>query len=206
MLRILIIWATSLTPAFWISCTSTQPEEVGENSDESGWKVYRGTKESNQYSSLDQINTQNVNQLEIAWTYQTGDATERSAIQCNPIIVDGTLYATSPQLKVIALNAATGEEQWVFDPAEQWKSTGVNRGVTYWEQGEDKRIITSAGPHLYALNAENGKLIDTFGQDGKVDLRENLGRDPANLSVWMTSPGVVYQDLLIVGSALGEGY
>ncbi|MGB3588068.1 MAG: PQQ-binding-like beta-propeller repeat protein, partial [Tunicatimonas sp.] len=97
-------------------------------------------------------------------------------------------------------------EQWTFNPAEQWKSTGVNRGVTYWEQGEDKRIITSAGPNLYALNAENGQLIESFGQNGKIDLRENLGRDPENLSVWMTSPGIIYQNLLIIGSALGEGY
>jgi len=203
--RITGVIAVTLTIAI-SSCTSTQSDEFASNSDESGWEVYRGTKKSNQYSALDQVNTQNVNQLEIAWTYQTGDATERSAIQCNPIMIDGTLYATSPQLKVIALNAATGAEKWVFNPAEQWKSTGVNRGVTYWEQGEDKRIITSAGPNLYALNAENGQLIETFGQDGKIDLRENLGRDPENLSVWMTSPGIVYQNLLIIGSALGEGY
>ncbi|MEM9832687.1 MAG: PQQ-binding-like beta-propeller repeat protein [Bacteroidota bacterium] len=192
----------------WLSwaCSSTPPEQPASEDMQSEWRVYRGTKASNQYSALDQINTQNVDQLEVAWTYQTGDATERSAIQCNPIMVDGTLYATSPQLKVVALNAATGEEQWVFDPVEQWKSTGVNRGVTYWEQGKDKRIITSAGPYLYALNADNGQLINSFGQGGKIDLRENLGREPENLSVWMTSPGIVYENLLIVGSALGESY
>lgn len=170
------------------------------------WPVYRGSRESNQYSPLRRITTENVGQLQVAWTYRTGDATERSAIQCNPLIVDGVLYATSPQLKVFALDAATGRERWVFDPAQQWSATGVNRGVTYWEQGEERRIITSAGPYLFALNADDGQLIPGFGDGGKIDLRENLGRDPEKLNVWMTAPGVVYEDLLIVGSALGEGY
>ncbi|MEQ9437530.1 MAG: PQQ-binding-like beta-propeller repeat protein [Cyclobacteriaceae bacterium] len=187
-------------------CTTTQQPEGISSEMARDWPVYRGSKESNQYSALDQITIDNVDQLQMAWTYHTGDATERSAIQCNPIMVDGTLYATSPQLKVLALNAATGEERWVFDPTQEWQSTGVNRGVTYWEDGKERRIITSAGPYLYALNANDGSLVTSFGQNGKIDLRENLGRDPESLNVWMTAPGIVYQDLLIVGSALGEGY
>nr|WKN34746.1 PQQ-binding-like beta-propeller repeat protein [Tunicatimonas sp. TK19036] len=197
-----------LCAGLWcMQCTATQQSEMAVSGKASGdWPVYRGGKESNQYSPLDQITPENVNQLQVAWTYQTGDATDRSAIQCNPIMVDGTLYATSPQLKLFALDAATGQERWVFDPAQEWKGTGVNRGVTYWEEGEDRRIITSAGPYLYALNAATGELIPTFGTNGKIDLRENLGRDPEKLNVWMTAPGVIYQDMLIIGSALGEGY
>ena len=197
-----------LCAGLWcMQCTATQQSEIAVSGKASGdWPVYRGGKESNQYSPLDQITPENVNQLQVAWTYQTGDATDRSAIQCNPIMVDGTLYATSPQLKLFALDAATGQERWVFDPAQEWKGTGVNRGVTYWEEGEDRRIITSAGPYLYALNAATGELIPTFGTNGKIDLRENLGRDPEKLNVWMTAPGVIYQDMLIIGSALGEGY
>lgn len=108
-------------------CTTPQQAETAMSEHATGdWPIYRGGKESNQYSPLNQITPENVNQLQVAWTYQTGDATDRSAIQCNPIMVDGVLYATSPQLKLFALDAATGKEHWVFDPAQEWKGTGVN--------------------------------------------------------------------------------
>ncbi|SHG40966.1 quinoprotein glucose dehydrogenase [Chryseolinea serpens] len=172
------------------------------------WSVYRGDAGSTGYSTLDEITPENVNQLEVAWTYHTGDAREgnRSAIQCNPIIVNGKMYVTSPQLKLVALEPGTGKELWKFDPFVNSEATGVNRGVTYWEKGTDKRIFFSAGPHLYALNADNGSLIPTFGVAGRVDLRDGLGRDPSTLAVWATSPGIIYGDLLIQGTALGEGY
>ena len=176
--------------------------------DYSTWRVYRGDQGSTAYSDLDKINTETVDQLEVAWEYATGDASEgnRSAIQCNPIIVNGKMYVTSPQLKLMALDAATGEEIWRFDPFEGRTSRGVNRGVVYWEDGKDQRIILGAGPDLYSLDAETGSLIDSFGSEGKIDLREGLGRDPATLSVWVTSPGIIYEDLLIQGTALGESY
>ncbi|MEX2230860.1 MAG: PQQ-binding-like beta-propeller repeat protein [Cyclobacteriaceae bacterium] len=157
---------------------------------------------------MDEINRDNVDRLEVAWTYHTGDAEEgnRSAIQCNPIIVNGMMYLTSPKLKLIALDPASGKEQWKFDPFAGQDGAGVNRGVTYWEGGKDKRIFFSAGSYLYALNADDGKLISTFGKDARVDLREGLGRPPEKLAVTATSPGVIYKDLLIQGTALGEGY
>lgn len=172
------------------------------------WSVYRGDKGNSAYSSLNQINANNVNELEVAWTYHTGDAEQgnRSTIQCNPIIVNGRMYVTSPKLKLIALDAASGKEIWKFDPFEGTDATGVNRGVTYWEDKEDKRILFAAGSYLYAINADNGTVISTFGNNGKVDLREGLGRDPSALAVSATSPGVIYRDVLIQGSALGEGY
>ncbi|WP_228450601.1 pyrroloquinoline quinone-dependent dehydrogenase [Chryseolinea soli] len=172
------------------------------------WSVYRGDVGSTGYSTLDEITPENVDQLEVAWTYHTGDAREenRSAIQCNPIIVNGKMYVTSPQLKLIALDPGTGKELWKFDPFMNSEATGVNRGVTYWEKGTDKRIFFSAGPHLYALNADNGGLIPTFGVAGRIDLRDGLGRDPGTLAVWATSPGIIFGDLLIQGTALGEGY
>ena len=172
------------------------------------WAVYRGDGGNSAYSALDEINKDNVKQLEVAWTYHTGDAEEgnRSAIQCNPIIVNGRMYITSPKLKLIALDAASGKEYWKFYPFEGQEGAGVNRGVTYWEDGKDKRIFFSAGSYLYALNADDGKLISTFGKDGKVDLREGLGRPPEKLAVAATSPGVIYKDLLIQGTYVGEGY
>lgn len=172
------------------------------------WSVYRGDQGNTAYSGLDQINSQNVQQLEVAWTYHTGDAEEgnRSTIQCNPIIANGKMYVTSPKLKLIALDPASGKESWKFDPFIGTEASGVNRGVLYWEENQDKRIYFSAGSYLYAINADNGSVIATFGNNGKVDLREGLGRDPATLAVAASSPAIIFKDLLIQGTALGEGY
>ena len=176
--------------------------------DHTTWAVYRGDATSSAYSALDQVNKENVNQLQVAWTYHTGDAEKgnRSTIQCNPIIVNGMMYLTSPKLKLIALEPTTGKELWKFDPFEGKESSGVNRGVTYWENGKDKRVLFSAGSYLYALNADDGTLFTGFGDNGKVDLREGLGRDREKLFVEASSPGIIYRDLLIQGTALGEGY
>lgn len=190
-----------------ISSCSLLTLSCQDNGAQTTWSVYRG-ESSNAYSSLDQINRDNVNRLEVAWTYHAGDSEKgnRSAIQCNPIIVNGMMYITSPKLKLIALDPASGKELWKFDPFTGAQATGVNRGVTYWENGNDKRIFFSAGSYLYALNADNGKPVSSFGVEGKIDLREGLGRDPSRLAVAATSPGVIYKDLLIQGTALGEGY
>ncbi|MDH5609290.1 MAG: pyrroloquinoline quinone-dependent dehydrogenase [Cyclobacteriaceae bacterium] len=172
------------------------------------WSVYRGDNGSTAYSSLDQITVHNVQQLQVAWQYHTGDGREgnRSAIQCNPLLVNGLMYVTSPKMKLMALDPESGREVWRFDPFEGREASGVNRGVTYWQDGTDKRIFFSAGPYLYARDASTGQPITSFGSMGRVDLREGLGREPSGLSVWATSPGIVYQDLLIQGTALGEGY
>src|SRR5205823_5269772 len=118
---------------------------------------------------------------------------------------DGVIYITTPVLKVAALDASAGTERWVFDPWAGKGGRGVNRGVTYWPGGDDKRIFYVAGNFLYALNAATGRPIVAFGADGKVDLRDGLDRDVFFLSVSATSPGIVYKDLLIMGSVVGEG-
>ena len=180
-----------------------QPENFLSDSYAS-WRVYRGTSDALQYSALRQIDTTNVHQLQPAWTYRTGDAGERTTIECNPIIINDVMYVTSPQLDLIALDAATGEERWRFQPADN--ASGVNRGVTYWEEGSDRRIIYGAGANLYALDARHGQPVVAFGNNGRVDLRENLDADPASLSISLSTPGIIYQNLLIIGSATGEGY
>jgi len=170
------------------------------------WSTYLGDFGRNQYATLDQIDTSNVNQLEVAWTYRTGDAGARTQIQCNPIVADGVLYGTSPKLKAFALDAATGEKQWTFDPFADTEGSGrVNRGLAYWSDGDNARLFYAAGPDLYALDAATGRPVEAFGEDGSVDLREGLGRTAEDLSVTATSPGVVYQDLLIQGTSVGEG-
>lgn len=180
-----------------------------------GWRVTGGSKENIRYSTLTQIDTSNVKDLSVAWIYHTGDAdtANHSQIQCNPIIVDGVMYATSPKLKLVAVDALTGKEKWVFDPTNgvdegNQRSRFImnnNRGVTYWEEGEDKRILYTASSFLYAIDAHSGKLVSNFGTDGKVDLHEGLGRDAKDLFVTSTSPGIIYKDLLILGTRVSEG-
>lgn len=166
-----------------------------------GWPAYGGGPEGIRYSSLDQINRDNVRRLEIAWTYDSG---EPGGLQTNPIVVAGVLYATTPKNKVVALDAATGALRWRFD--SKVEASGPNRGVSYWASGEAERIFTTQGRFLYALDAATGRPIAGFGREGgRIDLHEDLGRPAEQQSVRLTTPGVVYKDLLIVGGRVGEG-
>ena len=170
------------------------------------WKAYHGGPDNLHYSSLKQINRDNVHQLTVAWSYDTGDAFKGSELQVNPVIANGMLYAITPRARLFALDAATGKLRWSFDPHHGEKDSGSFRlrGVTYWESGKDRRIFYAVRQHLYAINAMSGKPVKSFGQGGHIDLREGLGRDPATLSVSSNTPGVVYKDLLILGSVVPE--
>ncbi len=182
---------------------------------DSGWETYAGTKEGNRYSSNSQVNPQNVSQLKVAWTYSSHDRDtgNRTQNQCNPIIVDGILYGTTPKLKLFALDAATGIQKWLFDPAKVDSSTRndpmayykVCRGVVYWQDanGDNKRTFYSAGSKTFAVDAENGSLIKDFGKGGYIDLSEDLGRKTKSY-VLGTTPGVIYHNLLIIGTRVAE--
>lgn len=173
------------------------------------WKIYGGNNESNRFSSISQINTENVKNLEVVWEYHTGDATKTSQIQCNPIIVDGVMYATSPQIKVFALDAASGKEIWSFNPFKilggenSW--AGTNRGVTYWQSGDEKRVLFCAGSHLICLDAKTGEPITTFGEGGKIDMQKDLDYEKGKFLLVSNTPGVIYNDLIIMGMRLSEG-
>ena len=177
--------------------------------DHTNWPTYQGDAGRSQYSTLDQINTGNAAQLEVAWTYNTGDTdlTDQSQIQCNAIIIDSLLYGSTPLLKVFAVHASTGKEVWTFDPFASTEdgASGVNRGVTYWQDGADQRILFAAGSYLYALNALTGQLLPSFGEHGKIDLRKGLDRKVDSLSVVANTPGAIYEDLLILGTRVHEG-
>lgn len=173
------------------------------------WPVYRGDPGGNQYSPLAQINATNVHKLTRAWEYHTGDAAERSSMYSNPLVIDGLLYFSSPGAKAVALNAATGEQVWSFDPAVHNGGRVIrlrNRGVAYWKGAEGERIFHFVGDRVYALDAKTGELLKSFGTDGFIDLRQNLGIDPADAVIQMTTPGSVYQNLLILGSRVNETY
>ena len=175
------------------------------------WPVYLG-EDSSQYSELSQISPQNVEQLEVAWMYRSGDAdeeTNRSQIQTSPIVVDGVLYGVSPATKIFALDAATGERRWEFDPfsaGARVRRGGNSRGVTYWSDGDDRRVFATGGSKLVALDADTGRPIPTFGVDGVVDLHTGLdaGRDVSDLFIISNTPGVLFGDLLILPTRHAE--
>ena len=171
------------------------------------WRVTGGEPGNSHYSALDQIRRDNVKRLAVAWTYHTGDApATRSEIQATPIVIGGVIYTTTPALNVVALRADSGTLLWTFDPfAGRAREPHANRGVVYWTDGTGKRILFTAARRLYALDASTGQPIPTFGDSGWVDLGAGLGRDVGNAYVLATSPGVIYRDLLIQGTRVGEG-
>ncbi len=191
----------SLTVLFIISC--------GKEEKYINWDTYLGSKESTQYSLADQITRDNVSRLEVAWEYHSGDAHPkgRSQIQCNPLVIDGVLYGSSPVLKFFALDAVTGQEIWKFDPFEGGEGPsglGVNRGLVSWKKGNDRRLLLTAGNFLYCLDMDKGKPVLSFGDSGKVDLKKGLGRNVDDRTILGNTPGVIYQDLYILGARVDE--
>ena len=167
------------------------------------WSAYLGDKSASHYSALTQITPANVAQLEVAWTWHAGDAREdKTQIQCNPLIIDGVMYATTPQSKLVALDAATGRELWRHEPAD---ANGVNRGLAWWSEGEDRRILFGSGQWLRAIDARTGKPIESFGDHGRVDLSVGLDRDVRGLAIQANTPGVIFRNLIIMGMRVGEG-
>jgi quinoprotein glucose dehydrogenase len=164
------------------------------------WPGYGGGPAQTRYSPLTQINKTNVSQLQLAWTFDTG---EPGAMQTQPIVVGGVLYGYTPTHKTFAIKADTGERLWTFDSGI--RGSGANRGVMYWADGDDRRVFGAVDNFIYALDAATGKPIPTFGANGRIDLRENLNRDPATQTGRLTSPGVIYRDLMIIGGRVGEG-
>ena len=163
------------------------------------WPIYGGTPDNNHYSPLQQINRKNVKQLQVAWSFDTD---EIGGLQTSPIEVDGVLYGITPTQKIFALDAVTGKLLWKFDSGI--KGTQPDRGLAYWTDGKESRILVGVMNFVYALNTQTGKPIPTFGKDGRIDLREDLGRDPVEQSIYMTSPAVIYKDLMIVGGRESE--
>jgi quinoprotein glucose dehydrogenase len=193
-----LIAVTLAVPAFILAQGQRAPSP--ENS-RSGF-AYGGGPEQLRYSSLTQINRANVKQLQVAWTY---DTRESGDLQTQPVVADGTVYAYTPSQKVFALDGATGKEVWTFDAKLQGR--GPNRGVMIWQGdgGDGRRVFAPVHEYIYALDGRTGEPLATFGDGGRIDLRENLGREPKEQSVRLTTPGAIYRDLLIVGGRVNEG-
>jgi len=181
-------------------CAPQPPEGAGAD-----WAHYLGHPTSNQYSTLDQITTQNVRTLEVAWTFVTGDS---ALYEANNLIVDGVLYTPTPSRRVIALNAATGEHLWTFDPTtiqthEPTRRIEAQRGITYWEDGDDKRILSARGPWLFSLDARTGVPVPSFGEGGWIHLGDGMDVE-GRPNVGLNSTGYIYKDMFIVGANVGE--
>lgn len=172
-----------------------------------GWGGYHGGPENLHYSTLQQITPANVAKLQAAWTLDTGDAFEGSEIQCNPLVLDGVLYLTSPKLRVIAVDGATGKQLWSFNPygGTTVRSKQRNRGLMHWTDGKQSRLYFAAQHKLYSLDRKTGRPDATFGGQGWIDLRDDLGRPKEGMTVGLTTPGAVYEDMLIIGSITSEG-
>jgi quinoprotein glucose dehydrogenase len=206
LIRVLVILTSisllAILNLFVHRSTHARTSQAGAGRD---WSIYGGGPESTRYSSLKQINRENVRNLMVAWTFDSEDAYPGSEMQCNPLVVNGVFYATTPKVNVIALNAATGKLLWRFDPHQGRKVLGKirNRGVTYWSDGKQRRIFVAVRQYLYSLDAKSGEPVATFGTSGRVDLRKNL-RPGEKEMVSISTPGIIYKDLLIVGSITSE--
>ncbi len=169
------------------------------------WPAYLGDKGRSLYSPLRQIDRGNVAQLRVAWTYDTG---EKGEYQANNLVVGGVLYTATPNRRVVALEAATGRELWLWNPENSRAGAGAKRqrGLVYWqnEDGGEARLFTGVGNYLFALDAKTGQVLSTFGDGGAIELGRDL--DVAGVpKVGLNTPGVIYRDLLIIGGIGGPG-
>jgi quinoprotein glucose dehydrogenase len=179
------------------SCRNEKEQTFGSRE----WTEYLGGPERNHYSLLDQITNENVDQLQVAWEYHTGDSGQ---IQCNPIIVDGVLYGMTATTKPFALDAATGKQIWKGE-SEGADNFSTSRGVSYWQDGEDRRILFTRGPWLYAVDAQTGKAITNFGDSGRTSLKAGLGETAADKMVISNTPGTIYEDIIVMPLRISEG-
>jgi quinoprotein glucose dehydrogenase len=174
------------------------PKEVLAASQPKEWPDYAGSPEGSRYMDLKQFTKANVDKLDVAWVYPYAET------GFNPIVAHGIIYTKARNKSVVAIDAATGKEIWVHDGL-----TGMTeRGMNYWESkdGKDRRIIFSLADYLQEIDATTGKSIRTFGNNGSIDLREGLGRDINFMRIQSGTPGKVFEDLIILGSATGEAY
>ena len=189
-----------IVPLFLLTFAACETKEASNGGHE--WREYLGGHDRNHYSSLTEINSSNVDQLQVAWVYHTRDSGQ---IQCNPIIVNGILYGMTATVQPFALEAATGKEIWRVRDTTAGTWYGTSRGVSYWEDDEDKRILYTKESWLYAVDAMTGKPILSFGDSGRTSLGSGLGALAKKRFIVSNTPGAVYEDLIIMPLRLSEG-
>jgi quinoprotein glucose dehydrogenase len=182
------------------------------------WPVFGGDQAGTKYSALTQINKTNVRNLKVAWEWRTGEKpleqfhTTPAVFEVTPVMVDGTLYLSTPYNRVIALDPVTGKERWSYDPkayedGQVPNGTGfVHRGVAFWRDGSSHRgrILMNSRARLIELDAETGKPVAGFGDNGIVNLLQGLAWQVDPKQYTNTSPPVIYKDLVIVGNGVAD--
>jgi quinoprotein glucose dehydrogenase len=174
----------------------------------SDWAVYHGHASGDHFSPLQQIDRTNVQSLHEVWRTTWNEPGDP---ETNPLVIDGTLYGYTPALKVVALEASSGRTRWTFDPglnglevAPGRHFTGPARGMAYWHEGHERRLLVGVMQYLFALDPNTGKPIPGFGTNGALDLRVSLRGDVDQHYVSITTPGMIYRDLIIVGFRTAE--
>ena len=196
--------ARNLALAVLAGCTCSQPlfakDESGTSRSvsDADWALYGGT-DGTRYSRLTQITRDNVKNLQQTWIVRMQGASD---LETHPLAVDGVVYAYTPELKVIALDGATGNQLWQFDSGI--KGQGPQRGLAWWTDGKERRLFASVMNNLYALDPATGRPLADFGKGGRIDLKDGLrGRDKS-YDVSLTSPGIIYESMIITGFRTAE--
>jgi glucose dehydrogenase len=174
----------------------TAPSASGQSQRE--WRDYAGGPDSSRFVAAKQITKANVHRLQVAWAYPSGET------DFNPLVVRGVVYGRGPKSSLVALDASTGKQIWIHEGIQGFSGRGVN----YWESkdGKDRRLIFSANNFLQAIDAQSGLSISSFGENGRVDLRVGLDRDPSTINQQSRIPGRIFENLIILGSATNQEY
>ncbi|MCH7909828.1 MAG: PQQ-binding-like beta-propeller repeat protein, partial [Candidatus Hydrogenedentes bacterium] len=202
--------ALSVAPVILFLLTILSPNASSQYGAAGGeWRSYGGDTGNTKYSALDRINRDNAGELRVAWRWKTENLGPRPDFnfQATPLMVDGVLYTTAgARRNVAAIDAATGETLWIYrivEPRRDGAATrkGSGRGVAYWTDGEQERIIfITRGFRLIALDAKTGRTCPDFGNNGVIDLKEGLDR-PVFGGIGSTSPPIIANDVVVVGSS-----
>lgn len=211
----------SHTLLVWVLWLTTAGVSMGQSPTQADdgrieWPYVGGDQANTRSSEADQVTRDNVDQLEVAWTWHPEDrarpeyGTVPGGFTSTPIMIDGTLYVSSNYNRVAALDPVTGAERWVFDPRAYEDGMPAlgggfrHRGVTAWRDGSNLRIFLASRFRLFCLDAATGEVVDSFGEDGVVDLSRDLIWPIDRSHFEFNAAPVIYKDVVIVGSAVGD--
>ena len=180
-----------IIPFLIAACSAPEPQTVN-------WDAAGGNEGQTKYSPLSQINTKNVPQLKQAWVYHSGNPAGN--IQCNPLVIDGVMYVTTPEQHLVAVDATNGREKWRFRPERNGESfSNINRGLAYYTSSDHQIIFYGSGTFLNAVDLLTGKALISFGDSGRINLSEGLHKPASQMSIQALAAPVIYKDIIIAG-------